>query len=423
MASAGSASISDTGPGPTPDPILVEAKGGGWVLAAAVAGSAFSPATLINVPFGLFLINLQDTFGWSRGQISLSLTVFIGVLIATLPFVGGLLDRYGARRLLLVSIPAYALALMSLAWLGNSLTQLYATFAVLALLSAGTQSLTYITLLSNWFDRRRGLAIGLCMAGFGGGYIIVPQFVQWLIVHHGWRSAYVGLGVLALVGAFLPALAWIRSPPPRAPVEAHAQGPASTEGMTVGAALRTREFWVLATVFILASLTLNGIQSQIVPLLVGDGMAPAAAALMLSAIGVGSCPGRILAGYLMDRIFAPRVVLCFFLLSVFGLGVLILGGGTLWILLAAICIGLSLGAENDAMGYIAGRYFGLRSFGRIYSLLLCAYLTGSAIGPYVLAVSYDATGSYTRGLLVGLATLSLSCVLLLLLPRRGALGR
>lgn len=397
-------------------------SGGGWVLAAAIAGSAFSPATLINVPFGLFLISLQDAFGWSRGQISLSLTVFIGVLIATLPFIGVLLDRFGARRLLLVSIPAYALVLMSLAWLGNSLFQLYATFGALALLSAGTQSLTYITLLSTWFDRRRGLAIGLCMAGFGVGYIIIPQFVQFLIARHGWRTAYFGLGALAIVGAWLPALAWVK--PALAPavrtVEANT---AELEGYTVGAALRTKEFWTLTSVFILASFTLNAVQSQIVPFLVGDGMAPATAALMLSAIGVGSVPGRVLAGHLMDRFFAPRVVFFFFLLSVAGLGVLILGGGTFWILLAAVCIGLSLGAENDAMGFIAGRYFGLRNFGRIYSLLLCAYLTGSAIGPYVFAASFDATGSYAQGLLAGLVTLAVSCVLLLALPRRGALGR
>lgn len=396
----------------------------GWVLGAAVAGSAFSPATLINVPFGLFLINLQEDFDWSRAEISLALSVFIGVLIATLPFVGGLLDRFGARRLLLVSIPAYALALMSLGWLNGSLGQFYGTFAALALLSAGAQSLTYITLLSTWFDHRRGLAIGLCMAGFGVGYMVVPQFVQWLIAHHGWRAAYVGLGALALLGAFLPALAWIRVPPP-AMVAATASGvaPVEADGLTVSAALRTREFWLLATIFILASFTLNGIQSQIVPLLVGNGMVPAAAAWMLSAIGVGSCPGRILAGYLMDRVFAPRVVFCFFLLSVIGIGVLIVGGGTLWILFAAICIGLSLGAENDAMGYIAGRYFGLRSFGRIYSLLLCAYLTGSAMGPLALAASYDGTGSYTLGLYAGLATLGLACLLLLLAPPTKAPAR
>lgn len=399
-----------------------EVKGGGWVLAAAVAGSAFSPATLINVPFGLFLINLQEEFGWSRSEISLALSVFICVLIATLPFVGMLLDRFGARRLLLLSIPAYATALMSLAWLQDSLTQLYGTFAALAVLSAGTQSLTYITLLSMWFDRRRGLAIGLCMAGFGVGYMVVPQFVQWLITHHGWPSAYIGLGALALAGAFLPALAWVKAPPSTL-VATPTAAPVAAEGMTVGAALRTKEFWTLAGVFILASFTLNAIQSQIVPLLVGDGMAPATAALMLSAIGVGSCPGRIVAGYLMDRIFAPRVVFCFFLLSILGIVVLILGGGTLWILFAAICIGLSLGAENDAMGYITSRYFGLRSFGRIYSLLLCAYLTGAAIGPFVLAASYDAAGSYSQGLVAGLVTLGLACLLLLFLPRPKAAGR
>lgn len=409
-----------------------EPKGRWWVLAAAISGSAFSPATLINVPFGLFLMELQGEFGWSRADISLSLTIFITVLIGTLPFIGVLLGRLGARGMLLVSIPAYAIVLMSLGWIDGSLKTFYLTFGLLALLSAGTQSLTYITLLSTWFDRRRGLAIGLCMAGFGIGYIVVPQFVQWMLSSYGWREAYVGLGLLALAGAFLPALAWVKAPPSAShgvtgvaardavsvPAVADAAGAAVTvPGLSVMQALHRREFWILVVVFILASFTLNGMQSQIVPLLVGDGMAPALAAMMLSAIGIGSSPGRILAGYLMDRFFAPRVVFYFFLLSVAGITVLLLGGGTIWILMAAICIGLSLGAENDALGYIAGRYFGLAQFSRIYSLLLCAYLIGAALGPLALAASHDATGSYSTGMAAGIGTLVVACLLLLTLPR------
>lgn len=406
-----------------------ELRGGGWVLAASIAGSALSPATLINVPFGLFLLQLQDEFGWSRAEVSLSLSVFITVLIATLPFVGILLDRFGARRMLLISIPAYALGLMSLGRLDGSLTSLYVTFGALAVLSAGTQSLTYITLLSTWFNRRRGLAIGLCMAGFGVGYIVVPQFVQWMISHHGWREAYVGLGLLAIAGAFLPALVWVKAPPhvaqakpaPEARSATHrnraAQPGEWVAGLTVRQALHRPEFWILVMIFILASFTLNGLQSQLVPLLIGDGMAPTLAATMLSAIGIGSSPGRILAGYLMDRFFAPRVVFYFFLLSVAGIMVLVVGGGTIWILMAAVCIGLSLGAENDALGYIASRYFGLRQFARIYSLLLCAYLAGAALGPFALAASYDATGSYAIGMAIGLGALGMACLLLLTLPR------
>lgn len=407
----------------TEGPISAEAppasKEAKLVLLASILGSAFSPATLINVPFGIFLMQLQAEFGWSRAEISLSLSIFIVALIATLPFMGVLLDRYGARRLLLLSIPAYALTLASLASLGGSLPVFYATFAALAVLSAGAQSLTYITLLSNWFDRGRGLAIGLCMAGFGIGYIVIPQLVQSMIVGYGWRAAYATLGVAAFAGALLPALLWVRSPPRAHPSQPVAPA-ASAAGMTVAEAVRTKEFWLLASVFVLASTTLNGVQSQIVPLLVGDGMAPAAAALMLSAIGIGSCPGRILAGYLMDRLFAPRVVFCFFLLSIVGILILIMGGATIWILFAAICLGLSLGAENDALGYLAGRFFGLRNFGRIYSLLLCSYLAGAAIGPLALATSFDQSGSYTQGLTAGLVVLAVACALLLTLRPRPA---
>jgi MFS family permease len=386
------------------------------VLATAVVGTTFSPATLVNVPFGLFIIELQQAFGWSRAEISFALSAFIVALIATLPLMGIVIDRLGTRRALLLSIPAYTVALASMALLTPSLPHFYAVFVAIAVLGVGAQSLTYIKLLSAWFDSNRGLAIGLAMAGYGIGYLVVPLFTSAMIGAFGWRAAYLGLAALATVP--LPLIvAYVRDrPSAEAPGEAIAVAAVPSDGVSLGQAMRHRAFWLLAISFILVSFALNGVQSQIVPLLRGAGYAPATAAIMLSAIGIGSIPGRVIAGYWMDRRFAGHIVIFFYALAAGGL-IALLAGGPGWLtFLAAVAVGLGLGAENDALGFMASRYFGLRSFGQIYGLLFCCYLGGAALGPLAMAWGFDRTGAYDATLQAGLAAIGLACVLLAFLP-------
>lgn len=393
------------------------------IVVASVAAATFSPATLVNVPFGLFITELQESFGWSRAEVSLSLTIFIATLVATLPIMGHLIDRFGVRRTALASIPSYVVALMSMSFMTGSLLHLYFVFALISALSVGAQSLTFIKLLSAWFDRRRGLMIGIYMAGFGIGYILIPLASRLLIDVYGWRMAYVALGAMALIGTWPAIYLLVRNTPQDmglevdgAPAAPSAPATAPT-GDTLRDAARTREFWLLAVTFVLVSFSLNGVQSQIVPLLLDDGMSTATATMMLSAIGLGSFPGRVVAGYLMDRLFAPYVVVVFYAMSILGVIVLVGGGPPFLVFLSAVAVGVSLGAENDALGYMTSRYFGLRHFGQIYSVLLCCYLTGAAAGPYFMARAYDETGSYDSVLVAGMWAIAASCVLLLFLRR------
>lgn len=395
----------------------------GWhIIFATVVAATFGPATLVNVTFSLFLPALQHEFGWTRSEISLSLTIFIMVLVAMLPVMGRIIDAVGGRRSALVSIPAYAIALMGLSFLDGSLFTLYVLFGLIAALSVGAQSLTLIKILSHWFDRRRGLAIGLCMAGNGLGYMLTPIFARVMIDGLGWRWAYVGLGCLALFITFPVIYFLVRDTPqecgqtvdgcpadPRQPIQA-------TAGLSLAQAARTRSFWLLAITFVLCSFALNGLQSQIVPLLLDRGLSSDMATLILVAVGMGSFPGRVIAGYLMDRFFAPYVVSGFYALSVVGILTLANSSAMAPLFLSAIVLGLSLGAENDALGYMTGRYFGLRKFGQIYSICLCFYLIGAATGPYFMALSFDHTGSYRTGMLLGTVLVGVSSLLALLLP-------
>jgi sugar phosphate permease len=146
-------------------------------------------------------------------------------------------------------------------------------------------------------------------------------------------------------------------------------------------------------------------------MLTDRGMDAARAALMLSAIGAGSLPGRLLVGALLDRVFAPRVALLCFATAAAALLWLVDGRDVAGVAVAAVAVGISLGAENDILGFLAGRYFALACFGRVYGLLLGAYLVGAAAGPYLMARTFAATGSYGTALRAGAAAIALACTL------------
>jgi len=319
----------------------------GWrVVVAAVVGAALSPATLVNVPFGLFIPVLQAEFGWRRPAITAALSMFIGLLVLSLPIAGRLVDRFGARRIVVPSIAMYGAALASVYWISGSLIHFYVIYGVIAVVGSGAQSLTYIKVLCAWFDRRRGLAIGACMAGYGLGYVFVPMITQFLIHRFGWRFAYLGLGSLAILGA-LPVVALLmRNTPQKLGLEmdgrrAELAKPVQQAGKTFLESARTREFWLLASAFVLMSAALNGVQAQIVPLLTDRGMTAATAALMLSAIGLGSFPGRLLVGFLIDKVFAPYVAVTFYLISALAL---------LWLVGGRSQTGVFLRSEERRVG-------------------------------------------------------------------------
>ncbi len=394
----------------------------GWlVVFVSVLGAAFSPATLVNIPFGLFIPQLEREFGWSRTEITASLSIFLVVLVILLPFAGRLIDRIGVRRVAAPSIFLYAAALASLSLLTDSLLHLYIVFGLIAALGIGAQSVSFIKALTAWFDRRRGLVIGICMAGFGIGYVLVPLITQALIDAFGWRIAYLSLGLLAMLLPLPATLLLLRDTPeemgllPDGQPAGHEKAVTPVTGHSLAEALRTRELWLLVASFALMSAALNGLQSQFVPLFTGRGFSAGAAAVLLSAVGAGSFPGRILVGWLVDRYFAPYVTFVFYAISAIGVLVIIQGGPFYLMFLCAVIIGLSLGAENDVLGYLTGRYFGLRCFGQIYATLLASYLIGAATGPIAMAWSFDAFGTYRPVLYAGVGAIVIACACLLLL--------
>jgi predicted MFS family arabinose efflux permease len=277
-----------------------------------------------------------------------------------------------------------------------------AAFVFLAALAGALSSvqtpLPYAKAISAWFDDRRGLALGVAMAGVGLGAIIMPQIARALIDWVGWRSAYVGLGVITFAVAF-PAVALVIREPSASAERGNAQAMLRRRaGVTAREAVRTSQFWLMACVFLLAGGAINGANTHIVPLLTDRGLTPAAATGMFGVMGLSTLVGRPFIGLLLDRIFAPYVTAAFFLAPLVGLPLLTTGSGATPAIGAAL-LGLALGAEIDLIAFLTTRYLGQRAFGEIYGYLFMAFVLGSGIGQLLGDVSFDGIGSYTPALI------------------------
>ncbi len=391
---------------------------GWWIVFAATIGMSLSPGTLAFYSLGLFIKPLELANGWDRAEVSLVATILtVGIMLA-MPIVGWLVDRYGPRKVVLPSLALLAIGLASLA-LVRTLWQFYLCFAFIGVFGAGANSLVYIRLLSAWFDRRRGLVIGIASAGMGFGVMLIPPFVHAAMAVGGWQAAYVGLA-LVVVGMGIPVMAFVvRDVPQELGLGADGvPGVAAGEtpvGYSMSEVLRKRQFWLLLCIFMCIAGAINSVAVHMVAMLQDRGSGLSVAVLAASLFGGAMLFGRLATGYLIDRFFAPYVAAIFFLGSTAALAALSVGATGSLALVASVFIGLCAGAEGDVLGYLISRYFGLRSFGKIYGYTFSVYMIGVSIFPYSMGVAYEATGSYTSMLFVCTLLNLLSAVMLLFL--------
>jgi len=296
---------------------------------------------------------------------------------------------------------------LSLYFLSAHLWHLYAIFLLMGAVGSGTTPLPYSKVISQWFDRKRGLALGLAAVGSSVGMFVMPTLAQALITSVGWRYAYVFLGLLSMgitlpvVGLFLAETPRLMGLGPDGEVRAAATAatkPGQELGLSSREARHTATFWVLVSAAFLVSASFVGCLIHLVPLLTDRGVSAQSAALATSVGAGGALLARAGAGYLLDRFFAPYVAVSFFCGSALGMVLLWSGVGGGLVFVAAMLVGFGQGAEFDILPYAISRYFGLRALGEIYGYAFAAITLGGALGPLVMGVSFDATGSYSLAL-------------------------
>lgn len=403
--------VTEVGTGSTEDSAGYQ----GWrVLFASVIGLAFSPGPMIFGSLGLFAPLMQKDFGWGRGRIMLSLTVFnlAGVLVA--PYTGRLMDRLGVRRVLLPSLFLFMGGFVGLAYLVQSITGLYVLAALWGALTVGTQSISYTKLLAVWFQRRRGLAVGIAAAGLGLGYGVVPLLVAQLLAHMSWHATLVTLALLILL---VPTTLDYVFAHPR---ESAAGVPVGASGLSLEQARRTRDFWYMGGAILLASAALTGVIPNLAPAARDHGFGATQASLVASSYGLSTILGRVLVGYLADRYPIKHVAMLFFSVSAAGfLWAALIGAQASFpeLILVALTVGLGFGAESDLIALFISRYFGQRNFGAIYGVLLAVFLVGAASGPPLFGYGRDVFGRYQPAMLMAALVMAAAILLLSRLTR------
>ena len=385
----------------------------GWRVAAASGVSVFL-SSLTVVTFAIFLKPLSEEFSWSREAVSAAFGVAAVTASLCAAPLGLLLDRFGPKRVVVPCLTLLGLAFASLAALTPRLWHLYAVFGVIGAAGIGTSPMAYARAISSWFDRRRGMALAVAISGAPLGGIIHPPAAQALIQFVGWRGACVALGGLMLAIGLPMAVRFVRERP---------RSRSNTEpvaGAPVREGLISPVFAMLVVVLFCSAMIQNGTIVHLPALLTDRGISPGRGAIALSSMGAAAVLGRLVTGWLIDRFFAARVSCV--MLAVSALGAFLLSDAHSFAagVLAAMLIGFGVGGESDIIPFLLSRYFGLRSFSTLYGFTWIAVTSAGAIGPVLMARSFDATGSY-QGILVNLAFTTLgAATLMLAMPRYDA---
>ena len=342
--------------------------------------------------FGLFVPSIEAQFGWSRTHISASLSfVAVGSLMA--PLIGRLMDRIGARPILVCSLAVSAASYLARP-LMSELWHWYALSFVQFAAFAGATVLPVGRLIGVWYGERRGRVMGVASAGPNFGGLVLPVMVAMLITAWTWEHAYVALGgVMAMVAVLAHVI--IREAPERV-VSSDPQASAGldpNQGATVREALRCRAFYTITLATVAAFFTYSIVVPHVVVHMTNVGLSAQRASLLLGALALCGMAGKVGFGYLAERITARNA----FIVDLVGQSVFVLllawtgPAGFVWL---APAYGFFLGGTGVLAPLIIQEFFGLKHFGAVSGLSSLPHMLSLGVGPIIAGLSFDRTGSY-----------------------------
>lgn len=378
----------------------------GWV----VVGAAFM-VTLVGFgsayTFGSFVDALQAEFGASRGAVSLVFSL-AGFLYFGFGLVSGpLADRHGSRLLAVIGMSLVSLGLV-LAAFAQSLEQVCIAYGLGVGLGVGCAYVPAVAAVQRWFSLRRGLASGLAVSGIGLGTLFMPLLATALIAAHGWRTAYLILGVLVAVLGIGAALLLEDDPrrrglgPDGGPAPAEGQA-VPRPGVSVAMAVRSPRFIGLYAACFVCSIGVFIPFVHVVPYAMDHQVAPARAVLLLGAIGIGSTAGRFVLGGVADRVGRDRFLIAAYLGMGASLAIWAVAESLVGLAAFTLLFGLFYGGWVAILPALAADHFGPRHLSSIIGTLYTSVAVGTLVGPTAAGYIFDASGSYFLPILVAIA--------------------
>ena len=416
----------------------------GWWVVIAVAIITLIASEAPIYCFSALVDPLEEEFGWSRAAIGAGPSIAALIAGLAMPVAGYLVDRVGARPLLVAGVMLIGGGFVAISRV-EALWQFYISVSVVAVgLSLAGPPVCAVA-IAHWFVKRRGLALGILFAGAGASGVMVLVLAL-LISLLGWRTGemIVGIGQLAVC---IPLALTVRhrpeeigllpdgepsglsqasgSPPPEA---VDGQGASSDmgreEGLTIGQALHTRSFWLLAVALILTYVGSLAVIVHVIPYLdESGGFTEEGAAMIAMGIPFGSLLGGLVFGWLADYLSKRWLLAASWILQ--GLGILVFAAvHSPWqAAVFLVVFGPALGGAFTLLPAILPEYFGLRAFGTIQGLLMAAATLGGFAGPIFAGAVYDVMESYRLAFLLLTLTTCIGAVVILMMGRPSAWAR
>ena len=392
----------------------------GWAIAAAcflassvaVGGSQYS--------FGHFVEPLENTFGWTRTQIGLSLSLIaFGSFIS--PLIGSLIDKQGSRRIMAFSMAVFGISYLVRPFM-TELWHWYFLSVVQSFSIVGAAMLPPGKLVGLWFPENRGRVIGITAMGNNFGGMVIQPIIAFLVTVYNWKVAYAVVGALGILVSIYSYLV-VKNP------DSESKGILESEkntdnltGFTLKEAIRTKTFYAITFAILCGTFTYSSLLPQVSSHLIINGVRESTASIAVSLFATCGMVGKFVFGNLSDK-YGPRMALVLDLCgqAIFASLLVYAGDGLpVWVIVPAM--GFFLGAFGALYQLIVIDAFGVKHFGAIMGVIAISNAVPSFLGPIIAGMSFDITGSYAVAFVITSVIFVLGAISLKLTRENSTLG-
>jgi len=389
------------------------------VVGITLYGIAFS--------FGVFFKSIESTFSLTRAETSAVSSVNM-LLVGVFGFLSGwALDRYGPKIVVLLMGLFAGISLLLTSQV-NSSWQLFITYSLLLAMGIGGLYVVPVATVSRWFDKKRGLVLGIAGSGMGLGVLVMAPLATYLITNFDWRMAYIVIGLITWF-VVIPLSRLLKKDPreigalpdgvnsPALGVEHQEDGIQPLDSSLLQT-LRTKNFWLFVFTWLFFAFSLLLVLTHLVPHATDIGISAGKAATILSLMGGAAIAGRVLMGIASDRIGRKLTVIVCALLQVVAM-LWLIWSQDLWMLyMFALVYGFAYSGFESSVGALIGDTFGLIKIGTIFGMLEFGFAIGAAIGPVVGGVIFDVNNNYSLAFLIGAVAMLITALLIVLVRQK-----
>ena len=387
------------------------------VLIACVAGVTL--CAVGGYSLGVMMGPLQAAFGWTRAQITAGPLILSVIAIFTAPLVGVAVDRFGPRRIGVLGVFLFCLALGLLSTATANIWSWWGLWLLLSIAGMLVLPMIWTMAINGFFIKNRGMALAIALCGTGLTAATVPLLTNYLVNEHGWRMAYVWLASISFIVAFPLVWFFFHSVADNRRTNTNIGEQAAApvlSGVTAREGLKSARFLKLVGAIVVYSAATCALTSNAVPIIIAQGIDRTSAAALAGLVGIGSLTGRLCGGFLLDRFNANKVAAGSVLTPIVSVLLLLTApGSTNATMIAALILGLSVGTELDACAYLAARHFGLKSFGTLFGMINGLLLFFNGFAPFAANYAYDVMGNYHAVLWIEIPACLIAAMLFLLM--------